>query len=319
MMQKDLNDLKKICEKIDSIELFQGAGGNISFKHEEKIVIKASGLRMSLMPFEGYVILNNNNLKKIFYENIKVTEEEAREYIKNQIILKPKENLNPSMETGFHCFLPKWVIHTHPLYLNIILSTKEAENLIKEIFKDENYNIIQYQKPGYNLSKSIFEHYKEDKDSLAVYFLLNHGLITAGDNPYECLKKTLEISEKCKAFVNSKISNKIISYKNPAKYKYNNLNGFLGNNLNNNDNFFFPDDVIFLSDIKNNTKFKVINGKVFYNLEYDSAKNIDEILYAHNIIDDAIKYIGTPKYLNTNHISELINLEEEKQRRKLIN
>lgn len=317
-MRKEFEDLKKICEKIDSIELFQGAGGNISFKHEDKLVIKASGIRMSLMPYEGYVILNNNNLKKLFYDDKSLTEEEARKYIKSQITHKPKENLNPSMETGFHCFLQKWVIHTHPLYLNIILSTKEAKTLIKEIFNN-NYNFIEYKKPGYILSKSIFEDYQKNKDNLVVYLLLNHGLIVAGDNPYECLTKTLEISEKCKKFVNSKISNEITSYKNPIKYVYNDLNGFLGNKLNNNEEFFFPDDAVFLKDIKNNTKFKILTGKVFYNLEYNSAKNIDEIIYAHNIIYDTIKYIGTPNYLNTNEVSELINLEEEKQRRKLIN
>lgn len=317
-MQKEFENLKEICKKIDSVELFQGAGGNISFKHEDKLVIKASGLRMTSMPYEGYVILNNNNLKKIFYEDKLKTEGEVREYIKNQIIHKPKENLNPSMETGFHCFLPKWVIHTHPLYLNIILSTKEAKDLIKEIFKN-NYNFIEYKKPGYLLSKSIFEDYKKNKDHLVVYLLLNHGLIVAGNDHFECLKKTLEISEKCKEFVNSKIYNKIIPYKNPIKYEYNNLIGSLGNDIIKDDNFFFPDDVVFLSDLKNNPKLKVVNGKVFYNLEYDSAKNIDEILYVHNIICDAIKYIGTPNYLNTSHVSELINLEEEKQRRKLIN
>ncbi len=318
IMRKDFEDLKKICEKIDSIELFQGAGGNISFKHEEKLIIKASGKRMPSMPYEGYVILNNDNLKKIFYENNLVTEEEARKYIKNQIIFKPKENLNPSMETGFHCFLPKWVVHTHPLYLNIILSTKEAKHLINKIF-NKKHNFIEYKKPGYILSKSIFENYQKNEDNLVVYLLLNHGLIVAGDNPYECLKETLEISEKCKNFVNSKISNKIISYQNPTKCESNKMSGFLGNKFNNIQEFFFPDDAVFLSDIKNNPKFKIVDGKIFYNLEYESAKNIDEILYAHNIIYDSIEYIGTPNYLNTNDIFELISLEEEKQRRKLIN
>ena len=70
----------------------------------------------------------------------------------------------PSLETYFHAFLRKYVVHLHPTHLNSFLCS-------------DNLGMVDYYKPGFELSKKVLESYKGQP----VIYLRNHGVIYHAD------------------------------------------------------------------------------------------------------------------------------------------
>ena len=118
------------------IDYLQGAGGNISEKIDcEVMVIKSSGVEIKEMNQDfGFSLVK---YKKIFDEFSKLTleiskhqDEKTVSFVNNQIIKLPNyRSTRPSIETGFHSFLKKYVIHTHSVYANILTCSKSYENI----------------------------------------------------------------------------------------------------------------------------------------------------------------------------------------------
>ena len=93
-------------------------------------------------------------------EITKEQDESTVSFINNQTIHLPKYNsLRPSIETGFHSILKKYVIHTHSIYSNILACSKSFENLTATIFKNDDFIIIPYFPPGTILTRNILKEY----------------------------------------------------------------------------------------------------------------------------------------------------------------
>ena len=81
-------------------------------------------------------------------------------FINNQTINLPKYNsLRPSIETGFHSLLKKYVIHSHSVYSNILACSKSFEDLTMNLFKKDKFIIIPYFAPGTILTRNILKEY----------------------------------------------------------------------------------------------------------------------------------------------------------------
>lgn len=154
--------------------LVQSLGGNVSYKTDDKIVITSSGKAMGdVSLLEGYSVCNLNS-----------------DYVSPT---SPK----PSMELPLHKKIPHpVVIHTHPIYLNTILCSKESYNVIESIFPSYPYEYVKYFTPGQELANGFFP--SLDKK---IYFLENHGLICCGDSFNEVLNLTLKINQMCKKWL----------------------------------------------------------------------------------------------------------------------
>jgi rhamnose utilization protein RhaD (predicted bifunctional aldolase and dehydrogenase) len=74
----------------------------------------------------------------------------------------------------------------HPIQVNRILVTKEANSIIKEIYPDSL--VIDYFTPGIKVCNEIKKIYDGEK----VIFLINHGIIITSDNYDELYKKKQE-------------------------------------------------------------------------------------------------------------------------------
>ena len=49
----------------------------------------------------------------------------------------------PSMEYGLHLIIPsKAIVHTHPIYLNTVLCSKNSKSIIEEIFDGWDYQYL---------------------------------------------------------------------------------------------------------------------------------------------------------------------------------
>jgi len=154
-------------------ELVQGAGGNISYKFDDKIVISASGFNMSdISMLNGYSVCNLdctpiNKLQK-----------------------------RPSMEVKMHALLKdKIVLHTHPIYLNTIICSLNSNKIISDILDEHIW--VPYTTPGDDLAKML----RDIKCSSKVIILENHGLICTGETFSDALEKSLQINKLCKKWL----------------------------------------------------------------------------------------------------------------------
>ena len=121
------------------IDWVQAAGGNTSVKNGNKMLIKASGFRLSEISAEkGAVTVDFHKIKSYFEEEMddQIGNQNAKAFVTNCII--GDQTFLPSMETGFHAVLKQYVIHTHPVFLNVLLCANNAEALISAQFDEKS-------------------------------------------------------------------------------------------------------------------------------------------------------------------------------------
>lgn len=227
---KIISDFLELSTKLSfDINLIQASGGNISIKTNKNIIVKSSGSHLSQVNFfKGFSICKMD--KQIPHFDC---EDSYNNFLRNLLV---NGDENPSMETGFHLTLKdKVVIHTHPIYLNVILCSKESKKIIKELFNDLDYELIDYVTPGYKLTNKLTNTNK------SIYFLENHGLIVSGKNISKTLKLLEKINRKCKEWVSKNVENYVdIQKKNVSLH-------------------LFPDSVVFEKEMN-------IFNSLIYNL-----------------------------------------------------
>ena len=116
----DLTNLLFLSKYLTNrIDYLQGAGGNISEKIDDEVmVIKSSGVEIKeINQKDGYSLVRHKTISgefsKLPLEISKEQDERTVSFINNQIINLPNyKSLRPSIETGFHSILKKYVIHT---------------------------------------------------------------------------------------------------------------------------------------------------------------------------------------------------------------
>jgi len=161
-----IQDFVQLSNSIgQKVENCQAAGGNISIKVGDKMVIKSSGFLMKDVSYEeGHTTVEYNYINEV------CTEDGYNKLLRSDHFYTERR---PSMEVGFHSILKKYVAHSHPVYLTAILSHKASEKIIKDLYSDFNYIYIPYSLPGYELFASI----RKAGGTYDIYFLENHGVI----------------------------------------------------------------------------------------------------------------------------------------------
>ncbi len=288
------------------IDLVQGTGGNISVKIGDKMIIKSSGIRLdSITNDSGYSIVNYKNIAKTYQRNL--SEPQA-----NKLIYKSVLNRSiPSLETGFHSFLKKYVVHAHSPTINIITCSLKSLDILSDIFK--NFLWVPYTKVGYKLSKEIYNRLEKNTNLI---FLENHGVIVSSDSGSECLKFLYVAREKIKHYLKSRI-------KTFYSFSYNDLLKKPDYFLNSSHypirkNVFkrclFPDACVF----SKSKKVVLTKQGIKYFMDYYNARNVDEILSAHIYIENMIRLLGEPKYLTKKEFDDILSMSSEKYRRRLV-
>lgn len=182
---KNFYELKKqfitVCKMLNQDEeLIQNKGGNVSVKYDDKMLITSSGHELKKVSvFEGMCIVETNNVSNIIFNYGR-----------------------PSMEALAHSVLNKSTIHTHPINLLAILCSKESKSLIEKLYKNYDFNYVNYTSPGNNLYNEI------KKCNNDIIFCENHGLFVSSDDLYKSYYLTKELNQIAKEFIlkNSNIS-----------------------------------------------------------------------------------------------------------------
>ena len=163
-------------------------GGNTSFKNDEHIWVKASGVALETIDEHGFVCLSRAKLKivseKTYSHNAAEREAEVKADLANAIV--SEGNNRPSVETSMHEIIDfQYVVHTHPTLVNAVMCSVNAEKICYELFGNLAL-FIPYTDPGYILFKKVETEIRQFtiKYSKApqIIFLENHGVFVSGNS-----------------------------------------------------------------------------------------------------------------------------------------
>jgi rhamnose utilization protein RhaD (predicted bifunctional aldolase and dehydrogenase) len=177
-------------------------GGNTSFKDDEKLWVKASGISMADIDENGFVCLDRKKLQIISTKKYSNYPDEREQEVKedmNKAILYP-ENKRPSVETSMHEMIQyTYVVHTHPALINGLLCSEKSKSIVSQLFGDEVL-YVPYTDPGYTLFKAVETELKmfraEKGKEPNIIFLENHGVFVAEDSISGIHEIYSEIEEK---------------------------------------------------------------------------------------------------------------------------
>lgn len=113
----------------------------------------------------------------------------------------------PSIDTPLHGFLPfKHIDHLHPDAAIAIAAAKDGKKITEELFQGK-IGWVDWQKPGFDLGLQLKQCLDENPGIRGI-MLGSHGLFTWGDTAYESYVNTLEVVEKCAAYLEENFGKK---------------------------------------------------------------------------------------------------------------
>lgn len=326
-------------------ELIQGGGGNTSAKiSPNEMLIKSSGFLLSEMDEEkGYAVLNPQN---ILAEQEKITLKNNLE-IENQLshyLTEIAKNGKPSMETSMHAALNKYVVHTHPVHLNVFSCLVGGEAILRKILPE--FIWIPYVNPGYNLGLEIMKIAEPKKSQIII--LQNHGLIASSENAHEAAALNIHLNEIAKNHLQSEYgiennftTNHLEEFGEKISFSNHPLILEAAKDITKLEEklkkAFFPDFVVYglrncsygqttneLEEISNipkeqkgHMRFLPNKGVLYYG---STARKIamHQTLLAVLFIMQAIEKIGRANYISNENALYIANMDSEKYREQLI-
>lgn len=165
----------EFCAQIGTDALLvQGPGGNVSWKEEGVLWIKASGKWLAdAKSSEIFVPVSLPPLQNAL--------------AKSDFTIVPaamsSSQLRPSIETLLHVLMPhKIVVHLHPVeMLAHLVRNNQKEAIARYIGQEINWIYVDYAKPGADLAEAV-SHQLVNAPAADVIFLGNHGVLIGGED-----------------------------------------------------------------------------------------------------------------------------------------
>lgn len=351
-MHSELKDFIEISKYAgERFDLIQAGGGNSSVKMVDgTMLIKASGFYLSEIEENfAYTVVKNEELLKIFNEETIISEADKRtkdilctKYVSKYNLM---DKYRPSIETLLHSLLKKYVLHTHPVVVNAIVSRSDWREVLTNLFARDTVLLVDYKTPGFELACEL--KHKLNNINPDIIFLQNHGLIITSDKKAEIINLTEYVISKIERYLNvdmekykltNKLSNQINKYSNENYIAYLSQDEYLKEHINDKYMYslpFCPDKMVYCGvksiaclnnldleiktyknqycDIPRVIVYK--NNLFFIAKNTKKAKEIEEVLKFHlmslNMGSENINY------LNSEEIKYIGNWEAEKYRQKL--
>lgn len=316
-----LDILKNYCSYLGSnINLVQGAGGNVSYKENEDMWIKASGTRLvDALEKNIFVHIDADRIKSDFYsDNIKDL----------SVYIKSTSDLRPSIETLMHAIIEKkFVVHLHPIDILYYAILSDGEKKLNLILKDFNWRWVEYVKPGLDLAKLIAS--KENFNASNIFILANHGIIISGDTIEEIENLLHDVLYRCCRTMRSvDIFPNVPQLSIPGFSRTEDLDiaGLAFDEVSLkflNKKYLYPDQVVFLgvnNPIINNVvdtynfSFIVVPGNGTF-ISKKNSNNVLAMLKGHSILLKKFSLTDEIRELSISEVEELIHWESEKYRK----
>jgi rhamnose utilization protein RhaD (predicted bifunctional aldolase and dehydrogenase) len=197
---KDLHNLIGMSHSIGSdIAYVQGGGGNTSVKLDHThMAIKASGVSLKDMKLDQGIAIVDFNKVNSYHDLPALSDDDYTDAINN---LALAGSGRPSIETGFHALLGKYVIHSHSVFLNVLLCSEEGKDIVLSLFPHSVW--VDYCTPGKDLTLAIKEALKDTKNTFeGLIFLESHGMVATASTHLKCLAFHNECNELIKTKFN---------------------------------------------------------------------------------------------------------------------
>src|SRR6201989_2701542 len=195
------------------LRLTNYGGGNTSCKVMDKdpltgnsvevMWIKGSGGDIGTLKKSGLAALYVDRLRSLknVYRGIEFEDEMVELFNHSIFDLASKA---PSIDTPLHGFLPfAHIDHLHPDAAIAIAAAKDGKKITQELFNGA-IGWVDWQRPGFDLGLKLKE-CLDKKHGIRGIMLGSHGLFTWGDTSYDCYINTLEVIERCSAYVDDHI------------------------------------------------------------------------------------------------------------------
>lgn len=171
----------------------------LSGKETEVMWIKGSGGDIGTLKKSGLAALYVDRLQSL--ENVYRGLEHEDEMVElfNHCIYDLNSKA-PSIDTPLHGFLPyKHIDHLHPDAAIAIAAAKDGKRITHELFNG-TIGWVDWQRPGFDLGLKLRDCI-DQTPGLRGIMLGSHGLFTWGETAYESYVNTLEVVEKCAAYL----------------------------------------------------------------------------------------------------------------------
>jgi rhamnulose-1-phosphate aldolase/alcohol dehydrogenase len=198
------------------LRLTNYGGGNTSCKvmatdpltggQTEVMWVKGSGGDLGTLKKSGLAALYIERLRSL--ENIYkgIAQEDEMVELFNHCIFDLSSKA-PSIDTPLHGFLPfKHIDHLHPDAAIAIAAAKDGKRITQELFNG-TIGWVEWQRPGFDLGLKLRQCLNENPGIKGI-MLGSHGLFTWGDTAYESYINTLEVIERCAAYLEANYGKK---------------------------------------------------------------------------------------------------------------
>ena len=208
-MNQRIKELIEVSIRYGSNKEFVIAGGgNTSFKDDNHLWIKASGVNLSTINENGFCVLDRAKLNDIPNQQFSDDSATREEQVKNALMnsrVDPSSGLRPSVETSLHnLFSYSFVVHTHSTLVNGLMCSNLAAEKTLEIFGEEVL-YVPYSDPGFVLFKIIAEqiaaYNKQFGRDPKVVLIQNHGIFVAANSVEEIDALYADVKTKLEAAI----------------------------------------------------------------------------------------------------------------------
>jgi rhamnose utilization protein RhaD (predicted bifunctional aldolase and dehydrogenase) len=152
----------------------QGAGGNVSWKDNNALWIKASGTRLAdAAESPIFVPVDLSAFHNLL---------QSKQYDATPTLLEPSA-LRPSIETALHALMPyNVVVHIHMIEaLSLLVCQQPQALLAARMPQGLPWVLVPYKKPGAALAQAVDEALQQTPLAQVV-FLQNHGVVLGADS-----------------------------------------------------------------------------------------------------------------------------------------
>lgn len=317
----------------------QGGGGNISIKLEDGcMAVKASGYTLGSIELDAaYAVLDYPAIRRFYYDNEPADFADPAAAGSEAAIAAIRRipglpELRPSVEAGFHALLSGFVLHSHSVYADLAVCSKEGEDIVRAALAgaDYDYCYTRYSNPGALLT-FLFRDELARQERLgkkpAVIFMENHGICVHHDDPATCMEIHRDVNERIAnyfgiagdSFPQVAVKSEGSGYVSDTPYLVNRLKGeayplpwLLNEPL-------YPDQMVFfLGALGVSAVIDRDTGLVHYDLPKDAALTIEQTLAAIAFIKETIGARGfTLSTMGASAQSFIKNWESEQYRKKI--
>ncbi|MFA6101806.1 MAG: SDR family NAD(P)-dependent oxidoreductase [Victivallaceae bacterium] len=163
-----------------------GGGGNTSFKDENFLYVKPSGISLASITEKDFVKMEREKVRAVFAIG-ELTGAVEREAIVKKMLADAvtyDSSGRPSVEAPLHELIPTaYVVHLHPAAVNGMTCGKNGKEICEALFPEALW--IDYIDPGFTLAYAVYHAARDYKQTKGrdpqVIFLQNHGVFVGAN------------------------------------------------------------------------------------------------------------------------------------------